>query len=33
MKPNRFQPRNKFNEAKLRELAVSIKKYGLAQPI
>ncbi|MCA6071716.1 MAG: ParB/RepB/Spo0J family partition protein [Endomicrobium sp.] len=33
IKPNRFQPRNKFNEAKLRELAVSIKKYGLAQPI
>lgn len=33
IKPNRFQPRNKFNEAKLRELATSIKRYGLAQPI
>jgi ParB family chromosome partitioning protein len=33
IKPNRFQPRNKFNEIKLRELAVSIKKHGLVQPI
>ncbi|MDR3256670.1 MAG: ParB/RepB/Spo0J family partition protein [Endomicrobium sp.] len=33
IKPNRFQPRNKFDEEKLQELADSIKKYGLAQPI
>jgi ParB family chromosome partitioning protein len=33
IKPNRFQPRNKFNKAKLQELADSIKKHGLAQPI
>jgi ParB family chromosome partitioning protein len=33
IKPNRFQPRKKFNEATLKELANSIKKHGLAQPI
>ncbi|MDR2395875.1 MAG: ParB/RepB/Spo0J family partition protein [Endomicrobium sp.] len=33
IKPNRFQPRTKFNEQKLKELADSIKKHGLAQPI
>ncbi|MDR3071028.1 MAG: ParB/RepB/Spo0J family partition protein [Endomicrobium sp.] len=33
IKPNRFQPRNKFNSEKLQELASSIKKHGLAQPI
>ncbi|MDR1087378.1 MAG: ParB/RepB/Spo0J family partition protein [Endomicrobium sp.] len=33
IKPNRFQPRKKFNEEKLKELADSIKKHGLAQPI
>jgi ParB family chromosome partitioning protein len=33
IKPNRFQPRQKFNKAKLEELAESIKKHGLAQPI
>ncbi|MDR0800549.1 MAG: ParB/RepB/Spo0J family partition protein [Endomicrobium sp.] len=33
IKPNRFQPRNKFNETKLQELAGSIKKHGLVQPI
>jgi ParB family chromosome partitioning protein len=33
IKPNRFQPRTKFNEQKLKELANSIKKHGLAQPI
>lgn len=33
IKPNRFQPRAKFNEQKLKELADSIKKHGLAQPI
>ncbi len=33
IKSNRFQPRNKFDEAKLQELAHSIEKHGLAQPI
>jgi ParB family chromosome partitioning protein len=33
IKPNRFQPRKKFNEEKLKELADSIKRHGLAQPI
>ncbi|MDR0820132.1 MAG: ParB/RepB/Spo0J family partition protein [Endomicrobium sp.] len=33
IKSNRFQPRNKFDETKLQELAHSIEKHGLAQPI
>lgn len=33
IKSNRFQPRTKFNEQKLKELAASIRKHGLAQPI
>ncbi|MDR2436843.1 MAG: ParB/RepB/Spo0J family partition protein [Endomicrobium sp.] len=33
IKPNRFQPRKKFSEEKIKDLADSIKKYGLAQPI
>jgi ParB family chromosome partitioning protein len=33
VKSNRFQPRNKFDEVKLQELAYSIEKHGLAQPI
>jgi ParB family chromosome partitioning protein len=33
IKPNRFQPRKKFNEEKLKNLADSIKKHGLVQPI
>ncbi len=33
IKSNRFQPRNKFDEVKLQELAHSIEKHGLAQPI
>jgi ParB family chromosome partitioning protein len=33
IKSNRFQPRNKFDEMKLQELAHSIEKHGLAQPI
>ncbi|MDR2811671.1 MAG: ParB/RepB/Spo0J family partition protein [Endomicrobium sp.] len=33
IKPNRFQPRKKFNEEKLKDLADSIKKHGLVQPI
>jgi len=31
--PNPFQPRKKFNETQIRELANSIKKDGLLQPI
>jgi len=31
--PNRFQPRIRFNEAAINELAESIKKYGVIQPI
>lgn len=31
--PNRFQPRIRFNEEKINELADSIKKYGVIQPI
>ena len=31
--PNRFQPRRVFDEAKLQELAQSIKEHGLTQPI
>lgn len=31
--PNRFQPRIKFSEDKIGELAESIRKYGVIQPI
>ena len=31
--PNRFQPRIRFNEVAINELANSIKKYGVIQPI
>ncbi len=31
--PNRFQPREVFNEQALKELAVSIKEHGVIQPI
>ena len=31
--PNRFQPRIHFDEIKLNELAESIRKYGVIQPI
>ena len=31
--PNRFQPREVFNEQSLKELAVSIKEHGVIQPI
>lgn len=33
IKPNRYQPRKNFNKEKLQELADSIKKHGLAQPV
>lgn len=33
LKPNRFQPRKKFNEEELQELAASIEEYGILQPI
>jgi ParB family transcriptional regulator, chromosome partitioning protein len=33
VKPNPFQPRREFDEAKLRDLADSIKMYGLLQPL
>ena len=33
IKPNRYQPRNIFNDESLAELAQSIKKDGLIQPI
>ena len=31
--PNRFQPREVFDEKALKELAVSIKEHGVIQPI
>ncbi len=31
--PNRFQPREVFDEQALRELAISIKEHGVIQPI
>jgi ParB family chromosome partitioning protein len=33
IRANRFQPRKYFDEAKLAELASSIKEHGLAQPL
>lgn len=33
VKPNPFQPRREFDEAKLKELADSIRQYGLLQPL
>lgn len=33
IKPNRFQPRENFNEESLQGLAQSIKEHGLIQPI
>ncbi len=33
IKPNRYQPRNKFKEENLAELANSIKERGLLQPL
>lgn len=33
IKPNPFQPRQVFDDASLNELALSIKQYGVLQPI
>lgn len=33
LRPNRFQPRKYFNEEELSELSISIKEYGILQPI
>lgn len=33
VRPNPYQPRSKFSEASLRELAQSIESYGILQPI
>jgi ParB family chromosome partitioning protein len=33
IKPNPFQPRREFDEARLRDLADSIRQYGLLQPM
>lgn len=33
IKPNPFQPRKEFDELKLRDLAESIKQYGVLQPL
>jgi len=33
LRPNRFQPRKFFNEQELSELSLSIKEFGILQPI
>lgn len=33
IKPNPYQPRHEFNEERLRDLADSIKQYGVLQPL
>ncbi len=33
VKPNPFQPRREFDEARLKDLADSIKQYGVLQPL
>jgi ParB family chromosome partitioning protein len=33
IKPNPYQPRRDFDEAKLQDLALSIKQYGVLQPL
>jgi ParB family chromosome partitioning protein len=33
IKPNPFQPRREFDEARLRDLSDSIKQYGVLQPL
>src|SRR5487761_2031717 len=33
IKPNPYQPRREFDEARLRDLADSIRQYGVLQPL
>ena len=33
IKPNPYQPRRDFDEARLQDLAISIKQYGVLQPL
>ena len=33
IKPNPFQPRKEFDEARLSDLAMSIRQYGILQPL
>jgi ParB family chromosome partitioning protein len=33
LRPNRFQPRRRFNETELQELAASIREQGILQPL
>ena len=33
IKPNPYQPRRDFDEARLSDLALSIKQYGVLQPL
>ena len=33
IKPNPFQPRREFDEDRLRDLADSIRQYGVLQPL
>jgi ParB family chromosome partitioning protein len=33
VKPNPYQPRRDFDEARLQDLADSIKQYGVLQPL
>ena len=33
IKPNPYQPRRDFDEARLRDLADSIRQYGVLQPL
>lgn len=33
IKPNPYQPRREFDEARLQDLALSIKQYGVLQPL
>ena len=33
IKPNPYQPRRDFDEARLEDLALSIKQYGVLQPL
>ena len=33
VKPNPFQPRKEFDPARLNDLALSLRQYGMLQPI